>query len=132
MKKFFVVIIGLLIIFNCSKDKNPVVSSSHPSDWNEKNGENFHGTKVLEAGYLSCKSCHGNDLQGGKSKVSCFECHQTYPHPPSWNIISNSNFHASYIANNGDGYCKSCHGTDYKGGKSGVSCFTCHSENSLP
>ena len=127
-------IILILLLVNCSENKLPLTNVSHPDNWNKKDSENFHGTKVIAAGYMSCKSCHGDDLKGGKTDYSCFQCHQTYPHPDEWNYITNSKFHGAYItANNSNtDYCKGCHGADYKGGKSGISCYACHSTNSLP
>lgn len=29
----------------------------------------------LEAPIANCVSCHGSDLRGGESGVSCYECH---------------------------------------------------------
>jgi hypothetical protein len=131
MKKFILIIFSLMIALvyfeGCSTDKSPMVSVSHPEDWNTADSENSHGAKVLAAGYTSCKSCHGADLKGGEAGYSCFECHQTYPHPESWNIIGDANFHG-----NSSEDCKSCHGQDLKGGSSGVSCFACHTQGSLP
>jgi len=128
-----IILLGLLM-WQCSTDKNPLPSTAHPEGWNLAGAENFHGTKVLEVGYASCKDCHGAELNGGKTGVSCFQCHQTYPHPPSWLMIDNDNNHAAYLANNSDAidYCKGCHGSDLRGGKSGVSCYDCHAAGSLP
>lgn len=59
-------------------------------------------------------------------------------HPEGWAdtlALDNPNFHANYIQNNklwnlvG---CRSCHGADYSGGNTGVSCRTCHTGNSGP
>ncbi len=119
---------------SCSEDKSPLQSVSHPEEWNTAGIESFHGSKVLEVGYMSCKSCHGIDLDGGRTEVSCFKCHQTYPHPLEWNYITDENFHGKYIEKNNDGatYCKGCHGSNYAGGRSGVSCYACHPAVSLP
>ena len=123
---FILLICGLMT--SCSEDKNPMPSVSHPDDWNTKMSDNFHGSKVLEIGYNSCKGCHGSDLEGGKTGFSCFQCHQTYPHPEEWNLITENNFHGKYFENNANAieYCKGCHGNDLKGGRSGVSCYDCH------
>ena len=138
MKKYFLLFIGILLLIvvinNCSENKNPVASSTHSSEWNEKGSDSFHGTKVLEAGYVSCKSCHGADLTGGKSNISCFTCHQTYPHPAEWMMVGDSNFHGEYINTTSGSieYCKGCHGSDLSGGQSKVSCYKCHKDGSLP
>jgi hypothetical protein len=138
MKKTLVVlniIFALIIMLSyCSTNKNPIPSVSHPEGWNTQDAENTHGAKVLDAGYVSCKSCHGVDLKGGKTGKGCFDCHQTYPHPNEWTQFSNSNSHKAYLeANNySAAYCKGCHGENLNGGKSGVSCLSCHATGSLP
>jgi hypothetical protein len=125
---------ALLWLAGCSDDKTPITSTSHPESWNTTGSAVFHGTKVLEAGYNSCKSCHGTDLKGGKTGISCFACHQTYPHPAEWNYITHANFHGAYIEAHGGSldYCRSCHGSNLGGGRSGVSCYRCHTLESLP
>ncbi|HDP99473.1 MAG TPA: hypothetical protein ENN22_09875 [bacterium] len=140
MKKLFTGIFFILIIaaviFSCADDKNPLPSVSHPEGWNTVNAENFHGAKVLDTGYSSCKSCHGTELKGGKSGVSCYNssCHSTYPHRPEWGFIGNSENHGNYIKQNDAAIenCKKCHGDALTGGKSGVSCFDCHQYGTLP
>ena len=138
MKKILIVlniICALILLMSyCSTDKNPLPSVSHPEGWNSESAENTHGAKVLETGYASCKSCHGVDLKGGKTEKGCFDCHQTYPHPDEWTDFDSGNNHKAYIAanNNSTDYCKSCHGDDLTGGKSGVSCFSCHKLGTLP
>jgi hypothetical protein len=128
---FFVLI---LLISYCSTDKNPLPSVSHPEGWNTQGVENTHGAKVLDAGYVSCKSCHGVDLKGGKTSKGCFDCHQTYPHPDQWTAFENNKSHKAYIEANMNAfeYCKGCHGENLSGGKSGVSCYSCHATGSLP
>lgn len=50
----------------------------HSDEWTIIGSSNFH------AAYISansdamdrCKACHGSNLTGGKSGVSCFKCHQ--------------------------------------------------------
>ena len=59
-------------------------------------------------------------------------------HPEGWADTLNQqdpNFHGKYIFNNklwNLVACRSCHGPDYKGGNTGVSCRTCHTGNSGP
>ena len=131
MKRATLISFSLILIligsWSCSTDKSPMASVSHPEDWNVSGAEDSHGAKVLVSGYTSCKSCHGADLKGGEAGFSCFECHQTYPHPDSWSQIGDANFHGNSSAD-----CKSCHGQSLTGGSSGVSCFECHAEGSLP
>lgn len=86
----------------------------------------------MEAGHNSCKSCHGAKFEGGASGVSCNECHASYPHPAEWSLFNHPLNHAAYIQNiNWDfSKCRTCHGEASDGGRSGVSCYACHPENS--
>jgi hypothetical protein len=135
--KIFILIsmIAVLISF-CSEDKNPLPSVSHPDDWNSIRSADFHGEKVLAAGYESCKTCHGSDFKGGKAGVGCYgsNCHSTYPHQPEWTFFDNANSHGSYLKANEGAIenCKECHGSNLRGGSSGVPCYGCHAEGSLP
>jgi hypothetical protein len=48
-------------------------------------------------------------------------------HPEDWNIVTAENFHGKKVEAAGSEACTSCHGVDYSGGRSEVSCYTCHS-----
>jgi len=124
----------ILVIGSCSTDKNPLPGVSHPEGWNTEGAENAHSIKVPESGYTSCKSCHGNDLNGGKTQTSCFTCHLKDHPKDGWVLIDVSNNHSTYIETSSDSteFCKGCHGDDLKGGVDGVSCFNCHAVGSLP
>ena len=62
----------------CSEDKNlSTLASTHPSSWIEADSPDFHGKVVMARGSVSCRVCHGADLNGGESGVSCVECHLT-------------------------------------------------------
>lgn len=47
-------------------------------------------------------------------------------HPEGWNNPQAEQFHAKVVLESGYEGCQSCHGTDYKGGTSGISCYQCH------
>jgi hypothetical protein len=49
-------------------------------------------------------------------------------HGEAWSDVTSPEFHGRYLKTKSweDQECKSCHGGDYAGGTSGVSCFTCH------
>lgn len=49
-------------------------------------------------------------------------------HGPEWVDTTSPGFHGTYIANRNGEYqsCLTCHGFDFNGGTSGVSCITCH------
>nr|MBC8425811.1 hypothetical protein [bacterium] len=68
--------------------------------------------------------CHGADLTGGWSDVSCLPCHVGQdPHSPGWVAPSQ---HGADVADGGNGYCAGCHGLDDQGGTSGTSCYQGH------
>jgi hypothetical protein len=137
MKKFFLFALIPLVMFfcfGCSEDGNPLPSKSHPKEWNVTSSTAFHGKKVLESGKASCTGCHGYDLSGGEAGVACLSCHTLYPHNDQWMVIAAEEFHGEYIADQGWSMesCKKCHGGNYQGGNSKVSCLTCHSDEGGP
>jgi len=69
----------------------------------------------------TCKSCHGVDLQGGTSGVSCKNCH-SFPHTEEFKTTA---LHGTQFLEK-EQSCKSCHGPDLMGGGAKVSCTTCH------
>lgn len=66
-------------------------------------------------GILSdCAICHTDGRTGDNP-------HATSPHPDDWYKT-----HRDYAEHNGYTSCAQCHGSDYRGGTSGVSCYQCH------
>jgi hypothetical protein len=49
-------------------------------------------------------------------------------HPAEWNTLNSAEFHGNKAMTAGYESCITCHGSDYRGGSSGTSCYTCHSE----
>ncbi|MBI5576724.1 MAG: hypothetical protein HY896_10240 [Deltaproteobacteria bacterium] len=91
-----------------------------------------HPSLVLSSSDTSlCRPCHGEGLDGGIAKVSCFSntlngvaCHHS---SPTWGSPTEHGASAkrapgqsSFIV------CRICHGNDFTGGGSTVSCFPCH------
>ncbi|MCX7833700.1 MAG: CxxxxCH/CxxCH domain-containing protein [Ignavibacteria bacterium] len=68
--------------------------------------------------------------------LSCSDIYDDLPiapqngqHPDGWSIKSSADFHGSYIYSKklwNLSACITCHGKDYNGGISGVSCYKCH------
>jgi len=89
---------------------------------------------IANDGSSSCAECHGADLSGGISKVSCFAnaagCH--HGPVPNW---AGGSVHGPVAkkapGNSGFASCQICHGAGFSGGGSGISCFTgnCHGVN---
>lgn len=84
-----------------------------------------------------CQECHGADLSGGISQVSCFSssfeglsCHANGPsgHPAGWSSSSSHGPVAKSAPGASSGFesCQVCHGNDFTGGSVNQSCFICH------
>jgi len=123
------------LFWSCAEEVTPPPSVSHPPEWNQEDAVNFHGNKALVgvedddySGIETCATCHGVDYQGGSSGVSCYDCHDNYPHPPEWTTPKHERSHSNYIKNITWQIeeCQQCHGEDYKGGSSTKSCYDCH------
>ena len=127
----YVLLLALPLCWSgCSEDRSLQPSKSHPESWVKaaSTTQTGHGAKVLVSGLASCASCHGSDFRGGTSKVSCFKCHETYPHGGEWSIVGHSLFHGRYLA--GVGYetasCTPCHGQDLQDSDGKKNCRSCH------
>lgn len=50
---------------------------AHESNWVDKTSPGFHGTAIRNANWdmRSCKTCHGQNYNGGTANVSCSQCH---------------------------------------------------------
>jgi len=130
----FIAGILLLLLLSCSKDADPIPSVTHTPEWNISDSEIFHGNKVLTIGSETCTPCHGVDYSGGRSGVACADCHATFPHPPTWSTPGSDSSHAAYLKSIywDMSRCQDCHGEDYTGGTSGVSCYDCHTNPGGP
>ena len=56
-------------------------------------------------------------------------------HPSGWTDTTSGSFHGKYIFNNKAwnlNECKTCHGSDYRGGNTGASCYDCHTGSGGP
>ena len=107
---------------------NPI-TGKHPENWNVD-----HRTAYVSKSD-QCQECHGPDLRGGISKVSCFSasyggftCHAGGPVPHAL-PFTNPALHGS-PAKSDLSYCQQCHGQpgtiNFGGGLSYVPCSICH------
>jgi hypothetical protein len=84
---------------------------------------------IANGGSSSCTECHGSDLAGGISRVSCFGNTAGCHHDPIPNWITAAVHGATAKqapGSSGFASCQICHGRDFSGGGAKVSCFTCH------
>lgn len=120
---------------------NPV-TGKHPTGWAVADSGGSHKA-AYAAGPSACYECHGKNMAGGISGVSCFStanngigCHPEGPsgHPAGWTAPSSHGSSAKAMSAGRDGiaHCQACHGTDYAGGSVKVSCLNaagCHGAN---
>lgn len=101
-------------------------------------GENFHGQAVIDlAGTDECGKCHSWEVSGeldfdlgGWAQLGCNGCHaggrSGHPALTEWFNPSSPNFHGVAAAGAAIQDCAQCHGADYLGGWTEVSCNACH------
>lgn len=122
------VALALAIISGCgtANDDAPFDADAkkHAAGWTENH------VAASQKNSTSCQECHGSDLSGGISKISCAECHMggSYSaHPLAWATPLALN-HSGYVISSGASGCAnvSCHGANLLGGVTGPSCTSCH------
>ncbi|RJQ54010.1 MAG: CxxxxCH/CxxCH domain-containing protein [Nitrospiraceae bacterium] len=140
------VIAGML--WQCSNpnpDASPLsAAGKHPDNWIVEHRAFFLGRPD------ACFQCHGRDLLGGISRVSCFSsqfngqaCHTEgfSGHPAGWRdpALHGADAKSQPGARSGFQSCQPCHGTDFNGGFFGVSCLAgsrvtgpCHATDGVP
>ncbi|MCR4310834.1 MAG: CxxxxCH/CxxCH domain-containing protein [Deltaproteobacteria bacterium] len=138
---------------SCTNNPNaachgPAVASPHPPDW--LLGDTYVHSNTDPANAPVCYQCHAytgtanpnnphvppTPAPGGTAP-GCFNgtmCHNQAGHPAGWAATSpaaqphGDSAKATPGATAGYTYCQTCHGTgtNFSGGSSGVSCYTCH------
>jgi len=127
----------LAVAWGCgSGGSNSFVDASgkHQAGWYVANAGGAH-TAAFGQDANACQQCHGSDYTGGISKVSCFSasfngmgCHAAIldasnRHAAGWVVAGTGGAHpAAFLDNSAS--CRSCHGSNYTGGPSRVSCFS--------
>jgi hypothetical protein len=133
-----VLILGvfLTMMSGCGDARSGTVFDSetgrHSSSWVENHGDSFLDDPNV------CYECHGDDLLGGISEVSCFSksqdgtaCHGEFAfHGPGWDDPDNHGAEAKAKPARFRGFqaCRNCHGADFSGGLIRLTCYTasCH------
>lgn len=132
------ILMGLLLLGGACSDARTGIGGFNPDNGRHQAGwvPADHATTVSaaaspEAGSAACAECHGADLGGGISGVSCSICHLGGPyavHPSTWTLLYKD--HGPYADANGMNACANqyCHGANLEGVQnSGPSCTYCHS-----
>jgi len=116
-----ILVLGSHLLASCSDLKKEwnspasAVSTVHPEDWGEAGTPDFHGLYLKGKDWkeTECTQCHGLTYAGGTSGVSCFPCHDAYPHS-----VKFTPYHNGYLQQNNFPLkkCQLCHGASYNGG----------------
>jgi predicted CxxxxCH...CXXCH cytochrome family protein len=95
-------------------------------------GPSLHSKSATEdfinSGSSHCADCHGADLTGGISKVSCFTsaCHHN-PVVTNWSAPAVHGASAKKAPGSSSFFsCQICHAKDFSGGGAGIACAVCH------
>ena len=72
--KVSMMLLMLVLFIGCEKTSN---SKYNPPADHSISKDGYMHKSGLDQPLLNCVSCHGSDLTGGTSGVSCFECHGT-------------------------------------------------------
>jgi predicted CxxxxCH...CXXCH cytochrome family protein len=145
--KGIALIAAAMILCSCSTANDDAVeldaSGKHQENWFVDHRAAFLSSSS------KCSGCHGSDLRGGISRVSCFSplfngqtCHAKGPsgHPAGWRDpgLHGATAKSQPGTESGFSSCRNCHGSDFAGGVAGVSCFSastasgaCHVRNSV-
>lgn len=116
-----ILVLGSLLLASCGDLKKEwnspasAVSTVHPEDWGKAGTPDFHGVYLKGKNWkeTECTQCHGLTYAGGTSGVSCFPCHDAYPHS-----VKFTPYHNGYLQQNNFPLkkCQLCHGASYNGG----------------
>ena len=72
--KVMMILAVMVLFIGCEKTNNS--GYNPPADHTISQGGYMHKSG-LDQPLTNCVSCHGADLKGGSTGVSCFECHGT-------------------------------------------------------
>jgi cytochrome c553 len=70
--KVSMILLMLVLLIGCEKTNN---SKYTPPADHTISKDGFMHKSGLDQPLTNCISCHGSDLEGGTTGVSCFECH---------------------------------------------------------
>ena len=74
MKIFSSTITAVLVVVVLSSCSSTASPTNAPADHTVNKGGFMHKCG-LENPEVNCVQCHGSDLRGGTSDVSCYQCH---------------------------------------------------------
>jgi len=117
----------LLLLAGCAdrggEEGGPQPVPIHPSGWIGSHA--LEGTGDAD----SCRSCHGENLEGGLAALACTACHPFdaaapfHRHPPPWTAALQSHRELPQALDWTSCGIAACHGQAMEGGRRGPSCF---------
>ena len=114
-------------VSGCTACHFDVLGSRIPSGSAWTHGATPHDALIGQS--KVCNNCHTVYRKFGLLPASCHDCHgtggATHPLGSAWLDRKSGTFHG-IPAKQDISQCAACHGNDYKGGSSGVSCAQCH------
>jgi hypothetical protein len=120
-------VVALVVGIGCAERQTDPRIEAHGGEWLEIGSPDFHGDRVRAQSAQSCTTCHGENFRGQPHEPGCYECHDgAGGHPEGFAVIGSDVFHGQDVRAFGAIPCADCHGEDYEGDWTGVSCFTCH------
>ena len=135
-----ILLVAFVGITGCAND-NSSDGMSSPPDWVVVPSGGQHAKSatrdyIANSESIPCTECHGADLSGGTSQVSCFGNPAGCHHGPAsgWIATSPATQNHGVSAKQAPGSsgfvsCQICHGRYFSGGESKFSCFPCHGVN---
>ena len=73
--KLSILLLMLMIVFTIACEKEGGSSDYNPPADHTINNDGFLHKSGLNDPLTNCVTCHGSDLRGGTTGVSCYECH---------------------------------------------------------
>lgn len=115
-------------------------TAPHPAaPWKGTTSTGTTHTTTDQANAPECSRCHAGGVERTTpvavlANAGCFNntlCHGSVSgHPVGWSDTGHqSAAKASAGATSGLDYCRTCHGTDFRGGTAAISCFGCHTSS---
>jgi len=135
-----ILLVAFVGITGCGND-NSSGGTSSPPDWvvipsGGQHAKSATRDYIANSESIPCTECHGADLSGGTSKVSCFGNPAGCHHGPvsGWIATSPAAQNHGVSAKQAPGSsgfvsCQICHGRFFSGSGLQVSCFPCHGVN---
>jgi len=120
-------VLALMVGIGCAERQTDPQIEAHGGEWLQIGSADFHGDRVRASGGDGCATCHGDNYRGVPHSPGCYECHDgAGGHPEGYAVVSSDVFHDRNVEATGPTPCQDCHGENYEGDWTSVSCFSCH------